>query len=62
MVKRKSVWEHKSKFKGKPFKGSYSFHRGERVFELTQITIGKKRVITFESHQAAKNLGWKIVR
>lgn len=46
------MWQHK-KYKSK-FKGSYTYHRGERVFELNN---GRKRY-TFESWQMAKKLGW----
>jgi hypothetical protein len=47
------VWSHK-KFGKKTFEGFYAFDRGERVFELN---CGARR-ITFESHEAAKALGW----
>lgn len=49
------MWTHKTKFKGKQFKGKYEWDNdGERVFVLT---CGKRK-ITFESWQMAKNLGW----
>lgn len=31
--------------------------KGERVFVLTRIS-GKTKRVTFESHEAAKKLGW----
>lgn len=56
------MWVHE-KYQKKQFKGSYSWLKGERVFELTYIKengeLGKR--VTFESWQAAKSLGWKKV-
>lgn len=47
------MWSHKKY--GKNFKSSYERDKkGERIFVLTK---DKKRV-TFESHEAAKKLGW----
>lgn len=51
------MWKHK-KYKNE-FKGSYRFSSGEREFILTGIVSDKVRNISFESHQAAKSLGWK---
>lgn len=47
------MWTHK-KFKKQMFKGSYSRHKNERVFEL----VGNGRTISFESWQMAKRDGW----
>lgn len=40
------------------FKGGYVFIEGERVFKLSGIHNRKNRIITFESWQMAKKLGW----
>lgn len=48
------MWINK-KFKTK-YWGHYSYHKGERVFELTNGS----RTITFESWQMAKKLGWVL--
>jgi hypothetical protein len=50
------MWSNK-KYGKKLFKGSYYIYRlnsSERLFNLTD----GKRVISFESWQAAKALGW----
>ena len=49
------MWQHK-KYKSQ-FKGSYAFAKGDRVFQLTS---GKK-VVSFESWEAAKKAGWSKV-
>lgn len=51
------MWEHGSKHKNQTFKGRYKRMKyGDRVFELVNLKSG--RVITFESHQAAKLQGF----
>jgi hypothetical protein len=50
---RRKNWSNKKH--GKNFKGTYQKHNGERVLNLSN---GKKN-LTFESHQAAKDAGWK---
>lgn len=52
-------WKHKIKKPNLFYRGSYSYHRGERVFELKRL-FGNKRTITFESWQMAKKLGWVL--
>lgn len=52
------IWSHK-KYGNLNFFGRYSWLSGERVFELVNARNGKFKVITFESWQAAKSLGWK---
>lgn len=51
------MWTHKKYGKTK-FKGSYLHLKGERVLVLS--ADGKKNQ-EFQSHQAAKSLGWKYV-
>lgn len=51
---KKSVYTHK-KFGKREFVSSYVRFKGERVFEL----VSGKRTITFESPEAAKELGWR---
>jgi hypothetical protein len=52
------MWQHTNKFKGQQFKGRYNRTKKgeERVFELVNIKTG--RVISFESHQAARKAGF----
>lgn len=53
----RSVWTNK-KFSGK-FHGYYeSDSRGERIFVLKRFT-GKPLAKVYESHEAAKAVGWK---
>lgn len=52
----KKYWTHKTKFKNKKFFGFYTRTDGERIFNLKQV--GGDRVVTFESFQAARLLGW----
>lgn len=49
-----SIWKHKTKYRRREYTGSYRKCRGERTFVLT---CGK-HVVSFESWQAAKALGW----
>lgn len=53
------MWSHK-KYPKRSYIGMYLYLKGERVFELS--CIERKHRITFESHQAAKSLGWKYAR
>lgn len=55
-MKKKKVWTHKSAGK-KTHTGSYARVDGERQFVLKPDGGGKR--IVFESHEAAKSLGWK---
>jgi hypothetical protein len=51
------MWKHKTMHKNQKFKGRYKrMGYGDRVFELVNIKTG--RVITMESWQMAKKLGW----
>lgn len=52
----KGYWIHSKKFKNKRFFGNYKIFENERVFNLHEID--GKRVITHESWQMAKKLGW----
>lgn len=54
---RNKVWHHK-KYGKKNFYGRYVRLKGERVFELVNVMNGIEKVVTFESWQAAKALGW----
>jgi hypothetical protein len=45
--------------KTKKFFGSYNFSTGERIFNLKEV--GGKRLISFESWQMAKKLGWNKI-
>ncbi len=62
-IKRKKSWTHK-KFGKKTYTGSYekSYHGGERVFVLTADKYSDAKNannrLTFESHEAARKLGW----
>lgn len=51
------IWHHK-KYGNKNFFGRYSRINTERVFELVHMSNGKMKVVTFESWQMAKALGW----
>jgi hypothetical protein len=53
------MWLHKSKFKNQKFRGRYNRTKNgkERIFELVNVKTG--RVLSFESHWAAKEMGWK---
>ncbi len=57
------MWTH-SKYRNTKFKGSYTNFTlrdgtNERVFMLTAgPTRNSRRVMSFESHQAAKKSGW----
>lgn len=55
----RSQWKHK-KYKSRTYFGRYAQAFGERVFILTCfLRNGQFHNITFESHEAAKSLGWK---
>lgn len=53
------MWKHK-KYPSRVYKGTYRFVKGERDFVLfgTIPKSGKTHNISFESHEAAKKLGW----
>lgn len=52
------MWTHK-KYGKRNYKGSYDFKSGEREFKLVgKDSKGKIHIISFESWQAAKALGW----
>ena len=51
------MWNHKSKHRGKFFKGRYIYVKKERVFQLA----AGARIISFESWQMAKTMGWKKI-
>jgi hypothetical protein len=58
MKKKKSkrnptIWHH-TKHKG-DYESCYAYLGTERLFQLTKGS----HVVSFESHQAAKKLGWK---
>lgn len=63
-MRKPSRWKHKTKFKSRKYQGNYERDRsGERVFILRRIDEGaKKHKITFESHELAKDAGWKKIR
>ena len=58
------IWKHETKFKNKKFFGFYGRTSedsySERIFSLKEI--GGKRIISFESFQMAKKLGWGLWR
>lgn len=55
---KKNVWLHK-KYGKRQYSGSYHIDDGDREFILVAIKRdGKKHRVTFESHEAAKKLGW----
>lgn len=57
ITSRNSVWSH-AKRKG-VFIGVYVKHSSDRSFTLnTLLKNGKLKVISFESHEAAKKAGW----
>lgn len=53
---KKGIWKNK-RYPGE-FTGSYEWFCGERIFELT-AKPPRTRKVTFESHEAAKGLGWR---
>lgn len=54
----RSIWKHK-KYRAREYNGHYRRSWKEREFILTGLTAdGKKHTISFESHEAAKSLGW----
>lgn len=54
----KSIWTNR-KHPKKKFTSEYRYRRGDRSFILSHRQGGKTREISFESHEAAKTLGWK---
>jgi hypothetical protein len=54
-----NYWTHK-KFKTKFYSRYVRTKSGDRVFELVHSKTG--RIITFESWQMAKKLGWEKVK
>ncbi len=57
-MRAKSIWMH-PKYPNREYVGTYQQHRGERVFVLSaKLKNGKFHNVTFESYQAAKELGW----
>lgn len=59
MAKKKKVWNHKRQ--GKGFTGNYDrgTKKRDRAFILSKEIKGKLRVVSYESHEAAKRYGWK---
>lgn len=59
MGHKPSTWTHK-KYRSRKYVGHYRIVSGEREFVLTALKRdGKLHNVTFESHEAAKELGWK---
>lgn len=52
------MWSHK-KFKGAQFVGHYITDDHDRSFFIVAQIKGKKKTVSFESWQAAKQMGWK---
>ena len=59
------MWTHK-KFRGKEFKGSYHKVKGKKIKEHRVLYLLHKSkhplVEVFESHEKAKQAGWKYVK
>lgn len=56
-MKKKAHWTHK-KYGKRKYYGYYRYVDNEREFLL--VHGDTQHIITFESHEAAKALGWKI--
>lgn len=57
-----SQWVH-CKYKARKYMGRYRYAHGEREFILTALLRnGKTHTISFESHNAAKGLGWRKIK
>lgn len=60
-MRKPSQWKHK-KYPKKIYQGNYGIDsKKERVFILARIK-DRPHNVTFESHEAAKTLGWKKVK
>lgn len=63
-MKKKGIWKHK-KYGKREYSGSYAWGfisdpRTERVFVLKSTQKGgKEHICVFESHESAKNNGWR---
>lgn len=53
------MWKHK-KYPSRSYKGAYRIVKGERELVLSGVIpkTGKIHRVVFESHEAAKGLGW----
>jgi hypothetical protein len=52
------TWKHKTKFKGKFFRGNYELRKnGERWFHLIEVGTGKTRA-RYRSYAYARKDGW----
>lgn len=61
MSKKNFIWRHK-KYGKRNYESQYAIEQntGERCFILRgKMKNGKTHNLAFESHQAAKELGWK---
>lgn len=59
---RGSTWKHSKKHKKREYIGCYVYVSGQREFRLTTILKnGKADWVSFESPQAAKALGWRLL-
>jgi hypothetical protein len=65
-----STWKHK-KYGKREYRGMYVTQLGERTFYLIGLytknimkraIVKKVHKVAFESHEAAKKLGWKKVK
>lgn len=52
-------WYHK-KYLKHAYVGVYVDAAGDRALQLRRGSVGKKHVVTFESWQQAKKLGWVL--
>lgn len=64
-MRAKSVWKHATKYKGKTYRGTYGIATDksldvERAFLL--VRYEGKHALAFESHEAAKQAGWRKVK
>ena len=63
-MRKPSQWKHTEKNPTRTYVGKYSRSLGdERIFELSSaLKNGKIHTISFESHEAAKRVGWKKIK
>ena len=63
MARKKSLWRHKNSI-GALFDSEYSFNHLNKKRELVLIDREKnpRNIVTFLSHEKAKEAGWEILK
>jgi hypothetical protein len=58
-MSKPSTWINKLKYPNRKYLGGYQWVRRERQFILTTCQPKSNHVVVYESHEQAKDAGWR---